>query len=181
MITHHQLFSLVCGQANVWTVGGQQLPLCQRCTGLYVGAACALLAWAMFRPKPTNVVLWVHGSALLLMVPFGYHLVPQNGDVRTLTGFIFAFALVYFLLLLPGANATSNSRGGTPAYLTFAFAAAAGLMFAVRYGTRGTGTVIVWTSVIGLLALALLAVGDVILFLRALGDLRPKWMGRPES
>jgi phosphotransferase system glucose/maltose/N-acetylglucosamine-specific IIC component len=97
----HSIFGHVCGQVNVWSVGGQALPFCQRCTGLYVGGAWALLAWLLARPNPTARVLWVHGGFLLLMIPFGYHWLAQGPVLRTLTGYIFAFGLVYFLALNP--------------------------------------------------------------------------------
>ena len=90
-------FSFICGQNNCWYLGGSVLPMCQRCTGLYVGSACALLCWLGWRPKPASLVLWAHGVFLLLMIPFGYHLVPQTAAVRTITGWLFAFGLVYYM------------------------------------------------------------------------------------
>ena len=41
----HPIFSWVCGQnlAHSWSPGGELLPCCQRCTGVYVGAFVAAL------------------------------------------------------------------------------------------------------------------------------------------
>jgi len=99
-----EVFGLVCSREHCWAPGGEVLPFCQRCTGLYVGAAVAVVLYALFRPRPTSLSLWIHGLLLLVMVPFGYHLVPQNGVLRTLTGQLFAVGLVCYLSLLPTAR-----------------------------------------------------------------------------
>ena len=159
----HQFFSVVCGQVHVWRVGGLELPLCQRCTGLYVGAACAVALWLAFRPRPTNAVLWLHGAALLLMIPFGYHLAPQGPDVRTLTGFVFGFGLVYFLLLLPAARTDDRRRDGGAIYGLGAFAAAAAVLAAVHLGGTVSAMVLSWAALAGLAALAVLAAANLLL------------------
>jgi uncharacterized membrane protein len=112
------IFAPLCSQANCWTLDGQTLPFCQRCTGLYVGATLALLGYWLVRPRPTPAMLWAHGLLLLAMVPFGYHLVPQNGTIRTLTGQLFAVGLVGYLSLLPSSRlprhkAHCGAKGGT--------------------------------------------------------------------
>ena len=68
-----------------------------------VGAAVALVFYAVFRPRTSYVFLGIHGLLLLMMVPFGYHLVPQNASLRTLTGQLFAVGLVGYLWLLPAS------------------------------------------------------------------------------
>lgn len=97
-----QMFSYVCGQVHVWAPAGDALPMCQRCTGLYVGGVYAAAVIGFFLPKPDKRMLWVHGIAMLLMIPFGYHLLPQSAIVRTVSGQVFAAGLVYYLLLNPG-------------------------------------------------------------------------------
>jgi uncharacterized membrane protein len=99
------VFGWVCGQnpAHTWSPGGELLPLCQRCTGLYVGAFVAVLLHLAWRPAPTARWLGLNGAFLLLMVPFGYHWVPQNAEVRCGSGILFGFGLVAFLwLAMPG-------------------------------------------------------------------------------
>jgi uncharacterized membrane protein len=112
--TVQQLCGLVCGQNpdHVWSPGGELLPFCQRCTGLYVGAliAAALHAWR--RPEPTGRWLWINGGWLLLMVPFGFHWLPQGAGLRTDTGVLFGFGLVAFLWLrLPGSGRARPQAG----------------------------------------------------------------------
>lgn len=77
------LGEVVCGSTNLWSMSGDTLPFCQRCTGLYVGSVFAFLTCLLFRPRPTTCRLGSHGGLLLVMFPFGYPGVPQNGNVRT--------------------------------------------------------------------------------------------------
>ncbi len=95
----NHLFAGVCGQdpAHTSTLGGMLLPFCQRCAGLYVGAAVAAVLHVCLRPAASNRFLACHGAFLVVMVPFGYHWVPQNSTLRVLTGFLFGLALVAFL------------------------------------------------------------------------------------
>jgi uncharacterized membrane protein len=101
----HQLFSHVCGQslAHTWSPGGELLPCCQRCTGVYVGALVAALLHLVRPPQPTSFWRWLNGAFLLFMVPSGYHWIPQNPELRAASGILFGFGLVAFLWLpLPG-------------------------------------------------------------------------------
>lgn len=163
MTALHQFFSHICGQVHVWNVGGAPLPVCQRCTGLYVGAACAVALWFAFRPRPTHAVLWLHGAALLLMIPFGYHLVPQNAVVRTLTGYIFAFGLVYFLLLVPAERLRLRATVHVVRYGTGAATCAAALIALLRSGGSAAAALLAWAIVAGWAALALLATANLAL------------------
>ncbi len=95
------LFSHVCGQVNCWHVGGVTSVTCQRCTGLYLGALIAAMLFAIFRPRPTSLSLWLHGLAMLIIIPFGYHLVPHGSVVRAFTGQLFGYGMAYYLLLVP--------------------------------------------------------------------------------
>ncbi len=101
MIFLRELFSHICGQQHCWIVGGQALPFCQRCTGLYVGAFCAFILILIFRPRPNVFLYWIHGIFMLVMIPFGFHLVAHGGLIRTCTGALFGFGLVYYLVLNP--------------------------------------------------------------------------------
>lgn len=94
-------FGWVCGQepAHTWAPCGLLLPFCQRCSGLYAGAFVAAVLHVWLRPAPTNRWLWLNGSFLLLMVPFGFHWLPQGPLLRTVTGVLFGFGLVAFLAL----------------------------------------------------------------------------------
>ncbi len=169
MTSLEHLFSLICGQVNCWTVAGRPLPLCQRCTGLYVGASVALALWMFFRPKPTNLLLWAHGLALLLMVPFGYHFVPQSGDIRSITGYLFGFGLVFFLMLVPASSRTVEASSGTHAfqnttwYVAGTIVGAALLLCAVHAGGYLVANVVSWLAATGLAILAALVVANLLL------------------
>ena len=94
------LFALVCGRdpQHLWAPDGTVLPCCQRCTGLYAGAAAAFVLLAVLRPRASARFLWVHGAFLLAMAPQGFHLVYQNELLRVVSGTLFAFGLVAFLM-----------------------------------------------------------------------------------
>lgn len=120
------IFGWICGQNpdHTWSPGGVWLPLCQRCTGLYVGVFVAALLHLLVRPAPTNRWLWLNGGFLLFMIPFGFHWLPQGPVLRTLTGVLFGFGLVAYLWLtlgragnpLPAANITARRAGGIAPY-----------------------------------------------------------------
>ncbi len=96
-----QLFAALCGQNpdHTWAPGGVLLPVCQRCAGLYAGAAVAALLHIWARPRLTPRRLELHGAFLLLMVPFGFHWLPQGPLLRGMTGVLFGFGVVTFLWL----------------------------------------------------------------------------------
>jgi len=89
--------------------GGLLLPCCHRCTGLYVGAGVAALWHVTLKVRPTVRFLQIHGLFLLMMVPFGFHWLPQGELLRAWTGVLFGFGLVAFLWLTPSAR-TSESE-----------------------------------------------------------------------
>lgn len=116
------LFAAVCGQnpSHTWAPGGIGLPCCQRCLGLYAGAAVAAWAHLWLRPKLTGRFLEIHGAFLIAMLPFGLHWVPQGPALRTATGVLYGFGVTTFLWLplavrrqgahLPLPNAPRTSR-----------------------------------------------------------------------
>ncbi len=101
----HHIFSWVCGQnpAHTWSPGGEPLPCCQRCTGVYVGALVAALLHLVNRPQSTSCWRWLNSAFLIFMVPAGFHWLPQGPELRAASGILFGFGLVAFLWLpLPG-------------------------------------------------------------------------------
>jgi uncharacterized membrane protein len=160
-----RLFSLVCGREHLWTLAGEPLPFCQRCTGLYVGGALAVLLLLLFRPRPTPLVLWVHGLLLLLMVPFGFDWIEQGPTVRTLTGQLFALGLIYYLGLavaLPLRLWSGSGPGHPRAYGLGALAGILALQAAVRVGGTATRALLTWTGAAGLAAYAVLLLANLI-------------------
>ncbi|HEU5401218.1 MAG TPA: DUF2085 domain-containing protein [Terriglobales bacterium] len=95
------LFSHFCGQVNCWHAAGVTSVACQRCTGLYIGTLFSAALFFIFRPRPNSLSLWLHGLAMLVIVPFGYHLVRHGGAVRAITGQLFGYGMAYYLLLIP--------------------------------------------------------------------------------
>src|SRR5262249_24384285 len=161
----HQLFSYVCGQVNLWTVGGETLPFCQRCTGLYVGGFYAILLVAVFRPGPSLRLLGIHFLLLLQMVPFGYHLVPQVPILRTITGQLFAIGLVYCLSLNPLAKLKVERPSLRNRSLPYTLAALAGLpalLIAIQFGGPITPRVLAVMGLAGLAAYLVLAAANLI-------------------
>jgi uncharacterized membrane protein len=161
-----QLFSYVCGQVNLWTPGGEALPFCQRCTGLYVGGAYAQLVWLLFRPRPTRRILAMHALLLLLMIPFGYHLVPQGGELRTLTGQLFAVGLTYLLFLNPALRwrAWEDRSGNERTYWAAMLAGLPLLLLAVHGESGLAAPVLAGLGVAGLLGFAGLTLANLALF-----------------
>jgi uncharacterized membrane protein len=94
------IFSFVCGQLHCWAPGGVAMPVCERCLGLYVGALWSTVLVVIVRGSPTRAMLWMHGMAMLVMLPFGYHLVPHGPVVRTVSGFLFGVGMAYYLSLV---------------------------------------------------------------------------------
>ena len=167
-----QAFALVCGQnpAHTWSSGGIALPLCQRCTGLYAGAALGFVLHLALRPGPTPRFLRIHGAFLLQMAPVGFGLVPQGPWLKAASAAAFALGLVAFLWLpLGSAGPRDPGKGPAPAAIHFVSAAlgiAAILGFAwagLTYASAGpaVASALSATGAAGLLALVGLALADI--------------------
>jgi uncharacterized membrane protein len=165
----HDAFSLVCGQAadRTWAPGGEWLPFCQRCMGLYVGAFAALALALVFRIQPGSRRLQFDGFCLLQMVPLGFHWVELGAGVRTLSGWFFAFGLVDFLWLLPAGRFGFGQAGASAwrsGLQTLLFAAGLiGVLIAVLDGGVAAARALAWLGFAGLIGLALLVLGNLIL------------------
>ncbi len=171
-----EIFSYVCGQQHNWAPGGVDLPFCQRCTGLYVGAVPALILLLSFKPKPTSRMLWLHGFCLLAMIPFGYHLMAQTGEERTLTGQLFAFGLIYYLTLLPADRLPKWKalwECNSQSYLIAAVMLLLALQVDIAWGGLRTNAMLAWLGAAGLVLYGFLVLTNVLLLLLlAWGSLR---------
>ena len=156
------LFAHLCGHVHNWPIA---LPFCERCTGLYVGAPIATFAFVLFRVRPTARMLWLHGAMLLAMIPFGYHLVPQNADIRTITGQVFAAGLLFFLLSHPVAQFGWSDRHHPAAYLLTVVAAIPALLAALHFGGEQTAMVLGYAGVLGFALYAALAILNLALLI----------------
>lgn len=167
------VFGLVCGQdpAHTWAPGGMLLPFCQRCTGFYGGAAVALVLHLALRIRPTARFLQVHGGFLLMMIPLGYHWLPQDALVRTMSGILFGTGVVSFLWLLPGSHvggAQVLNRRWTALYGAGIGMALAAIPAAGAWGGAPAWRLLVALASAGLAGLVGLALANVSVGLAAL-------------
>jgi len=171
----HTLFSYLCGQQHCWVLGGRELPFCQRCTGLYVGACCAIILVLVFRPRPNACLYWLHGLFMLFMFPFGFHLVAHGALTRTFTGTLFSFGLVYYLSLNPltSWHAWQSARAAqTSAYLALIAACIASLLWSVHSGGAIAALTLTGLGVLGLAGLLLLTAANLFVLPATLQALR---------
>ena len=105
---------------------------------------------------------------MLLMIPFGYHLLAQEGVARTVTGQLFGFGLVYYLFLNPADkwNTWSDDEGWrVMAYLLFSLLGIPLLLLAILKGTTFAAGILAWTGFVGLLVLVVLVSANILVFL----------------
>lgn len=108
--------------ARSFHIGNRQMPLCVRCTGMYLGAMLGLIYQSIFAPRHGRLLTWKAWIPLgLLVVAFGIdglnsyaHLIPQlhlpslyqpQHWLRLLTGT--GMGLVMMLALYPVFNQTA--------------------------------------------------------------------------
>ena len=188
----NHFFSVVCGQdlGHTWAPGGIPLPCCQRCLGLYAGAAVAAGLHLWLRPRLTGRFLGVHGAFLLAMAPFGFHWAPQGPALRTATGILFGFAaLTYCGCRWPvhtrtkEAPCSSVSSRQTPA-LRYAFGLLAALILApvlAALGGKAAAYLLSGLASLGALAFAGLAVLNAVLGLAILARMVRSLGGAPPT
>jgi uncharacterized membrane protein len=106
-----QFYAHLCSQSRCFAIDGQALPVCQRCLGLYVGAAVTLLWLAASglwrRGLPSNRVLAAHVALLLVALAGGLHWIDPGPRWRLTcglwTGHVTVLWLVGGAVLLRGA------------------------------------------------------------------------------
>lgn len=178
----HQLFGHVCGQyfGHTWSPGGELLPCCQRCTGVYVGAFVAALLHLVWRPQPTSFWHWLNGPFLLFMVPSGLYWIPQNPELRAASGIFFGFGIVSFLWL-PLQNKIqpdAELKNSWPRLIIGFVALLATLVFTPLLGESEnafSAIVLALLTAGGALALALLLTANLFLAARGLW----RWIFQP--
>ena len=158
----HHAFGFVCGQpvGRTWPLDGEWLPFCQRCTGIYIGAIVALALQLAFRIRSGSRLLVVHGFLLLQIAPFGLHIIPDTGILRTITGMAFSFGLIGFLWLLPQEHlnlSRSPSASALWRFTILALFSALGVILAVTRGGTKTAFALSLLGLLGLCVLLLLS------------------------
>jgi hypothetical protein len=114
MMTLHDFFGLVCHQdaSRSYVIAGEVLPLCQRCTGLYLGVAVGMvsqwLSGSYRKGLPGRAAFTAVLCSLLIMPVFGFHLLDPGPGWRLWSGLIYGHAIAW--LLVPATF--SIGRGG---------------------------------------------------------------------
>lgn len=92
------VFSPLCHQEAVrcWAPQGNVLAFCQRCTGVYAGAALMLVLIPLMRFKATKLVVSIHGLFMAQMAVLGTRLIPDPATVRMLSGQLLIIGAFYF-------------------------------------------------------------------------------------
>jgi uncharacterized membrane protein len=124
-------FSHFCHQdpGRSFFVGGQVLPFCHRCAGLYTGAVVAALLFASFGLRQKRLMpAWLVVLNLLFILAmgfFGFPIIEQPPAVRYATGTLFGAAIVTLAwpLVLPrwvgGERLAAWSGGDQLRYFVF--------------------------------------------------------------
>lgn len=84
------IFSLICGRWRCFIIEGAALPLCQRCLGIYAGAAITA-GWLMAvgmrrRGLPPMGIILVNAAALLAAMLGGLHVIDSGPAWRLACG-----------------------------------------------------------------------------------------------
>ena len=114
------VFRHLCGQGRCFVVDGVALPVCQRCFGLYVGAAVTgvwLLASGLWRRGlPSRRVGTAQGLLLLAAMLGGIHAIDLGPTWRVLCGLWTGHGVLSWLV--GGAqhlrSASRGAAGGAP-------------------------------------------------------------------
>jgi uncharacterized membrane protein len=84
------IFGHLCGQGRCFVVDGTPLPVCQRCTGLYVGALLTgvwlLASGVRRRGVPPASLAWAYGAVLIAALLGGVHTLDFGPRWRLLCG-----------------------------------------------------------------------------------------------
>lgn len=93
------VFSGLCHQHawRSWAPGGEPLALCERCLGVYAGAALMALVYPLARFKASRAWLLFHGALVLQVIPLGLHWLPHGPEIRTLSGQAFAIGTCWLM------------------------------------------------------------------------------------
>ena len=98
------IFSFLCNQdvSRSFIIDGHVLPLCQRCTGVYMGMSISFLYLLVSRyyrkGLPPRSVIYTNIASLLIMPIFGFHLLDPGAAWRLWSGLIFGNAIAFLLL-----------------------------------------------------------------------------------
>lgn len=107
------IFSFLCNQdvSRSFVIGGQVLPFCQRCAGVYIGMGVSFVYLLLSRHYrkgiPPQCIIYTNIASLLMMPIFGFHLLDPGPAWRLWSGLIFGNAIVF--LLVPATSILWNA------------------------------------------------------------------------
>jgi uncharacterized membrane protein len=114
-----ELFGYLCGQGRCFVIGGEPLPVCQRCLGVYVGAAVTMLwmlASGVFRHGlPPRLVAVIETVSLAAAMIGGLHALDVGPAWRMLCGLWTGHVAVVWLVGASVQLFGTGSSGGTHA------------------------------------------------------------------
>jgi uncharacterized membrane protein len=175
------VFGFLCGRNpdHSFMVGGYQFPLCQRCAGIYAGAALSLVLDLGFRPRRGRLFLTVQSLFIFQIAPLGLGLIAGGPFLRTLSGCLFGLGLGGLLraAAVPAPPA-EPARGSwrTALYFSCAVAGAPLVGELAAAGRAGVRLLATW-DLLGLASLLTLAVIAAVRRGSLPGDPRPAGPG----
>ncbi len=112
METLSRFLSWMCGQAadRSWLVGGEMFPVCERCTGIYLGAAVAVMLGCWKRSQIDRWLVWIEILLVLQLIPAGLHWCFDTPVLRTLSGGWFGIGLIGLLAKPLVTPRSSNAK-----------------------------------------------------------------------
>lgn len=170
-------FGQVCGQPmdRTWSLDGEYLPFCHRCTGLYVAAGCDLLVRGWGRARLSWRAHGIHGLLVAQVLVFKLGWVPETGMVRTTSGYALGLGLTGWLGLVR-SHGEAAAPAGWRAILLRGVADGLGcglLWVAVTRGGSATANGLVLVGVMGLVWLIWLSMHQLL----AAGKGLFRWLG----
>jgi len=109
---------------------------------------------------------------MLIMAPFGYHLVAHGASVRMITGLLFGFGLTYYLALNPAIRVGAfEKRGNNVFYWAGLLLFIPLALLAVHSQASAIGVAIAAVALVGLATYVVLLILNLIVLPRAMWDI----------
>ena len=158
------LFALICHQQpeRSWQLAGETMALCQRCTGVHLGALLATLMLFIARCPVSPRWIAVHFILALQAAVFGLHLLPETPAIRTLSGQLFSIGIVYLLTAGLRASRQWGMQSSVRSYLLGSIVSIALVQLAVHSNLPSLLPLLNSAALLGLLLLIALCLAALI-------------------